>query len=61
MFVVHRESAGKPNMEFRIHESGIHYYDLRNDESDFIGTNAHDPPGAHFDDDEQLSELTLYS
>jgi hypothetical protein len=23
--VVHRESAGKPNMEFRMHESGLHY------------------------------------
>jgi hypothetical protein len=23
-FVVHRESAGKPNMEFRMHESGLH-------------------------------------
>jgi hypothetical protein len=28
-FVVHRESAGKPNMEFRMHESGLHYYDPR--------------------------------
>jgi hypothetical protein len=37
MFVVHRESVGKKNMEFRMHESGIHhYYDPRNDESDFI-------------------------
>jgi hypothetical protein len=29
MFVVHRESEPKPNMEFRMHESGLHYYDLR--------------------------------
>jgi hypothetical protein len=29
MFVVHRESESKPNMEFRIHESGLHYYDPR--------------------------------
>ena len=28
-FVVHREVAGKPNMEFRMHESGLHYYDPR--------------------------------
>jgi hypothetical protein len=26
MFVVHRE-PDKPNMEFRMHESGLHYYD----------------------------------
>ena len=28
--VVHRESANKPNMEFLLHESGLHYYDPRN-------------------------------
>ena len=28
-FVVHRESAGKPNMIFKMHESGLHYYDPR--------------------------------
>jgi hypothetical protein len=27
MFVVHRESESKPNMEFRMYESGLHYYD----------------------------------
>jgi hypothetical protein len=26
MFVVHRESESKPNMEFRMHNSGLHYY-----------------------------------
>jgi hypothetical protein len=30
MFVVHRESANKPNMEFLMHESGLHYYNPRN-------------------------------
>jgi hypothetical protein len=25
MFVVHRESQGKPNMEFRMHKCGLHY------------------------------------
>jgi hypothetical protein len=30
MFVVHRESANKPNMEFLMQESGLHYYDPRN-------------------------------
>jgi hypothetical protein len=29
MFVVHRESESKPNMEFRIHETGLHYYNPR--------------------------------
>jgi hypothetical protein len=29
MFVVHRESESKPNMEFKIHKSGLHYYDPR--------------------------------
>jgi hypothetical protein len=29
MFVVHRKSESKPNMEFRMHESGLHYYDPR--------------------------------
>jgi hypothetical protein len=27
MFVVHRESESKPNMEFKMHKSGLHYYD----------------------------------
>ena len=38
MFVVHRESTNKPNMEFRMHESGLHYYDPRNDEFTFVNT-----------------------
>jgi hypothetical protein len=32
MFVVHRESESKPNMEFRMHESGLHYYDPRKEQ-----------------------------
>jgi hypothetical protein len=31
MFVVHRESKGKPNMEFCMHKCGLHYYDPRNE------------------------------
>jgi hypothetical protein len=27
MFVVHRESDSKPSMEFKMHKSGLHYYD----------------------------------
>ena len=38
MFVVHRESEKKPNMEFRMHESGLHYYDPRNEEFNFVNT-----------------------
>jgi hypothetical protein len=39
MFVVHRESKSKPNMEFRMHESGLHFYDPRNnDEFIFVNT-----------------------
>jgi hypothetical protein len=29
MFVVHRESESKPNMEFKLHQSGLHYYHPR--------------------------------
>jgi hypothetical protein len=29
MFVVYQESESKPNMEFKIHKSGLHYYDPR--------------------------------
>jgi hypothetical protein len=31
MFVVHRESQGKPNMEFCMHKCGLHFYDPRNE------------------------------
>jgi hypothetical protein len=42
MFVVHRE-PDKPNMEFRMHESGLHYYDPRTRKTErmsFINTVA---------------------
>jgi hypothetical protein len=29
MFVVHQESESNPNMEFKMHKSGLRYYDLR--------------------------------
>jgi hypothetical protein len=29
MFIVHRESESKPNMEFKMHKRGLHYYDPR--------------------------------
>jgi hypothetical protein len=31
MFVVHRESQGKPNMEFRMHKCELHCYNPRNE------------------------------
>jgi hypothetical protein len=38
MFVVHRELAGKSNMQFRMHESGLHYFDPRDESFTFIST-----------------------
>jgi len=38
-FVVHRESSGKPNMLFRCHLSGLHYFDPRDEKSfSFVNT-----------------------
>jgi hypothetical protein len=38
MFIVHRQSHGIPNMEFRMHHSGLHFYDPRDTEFAFINT-----------------------
>jgi hypothetical protein len=38
MFVVHHEPENKPNMEFQMHESRLHYYNAHNDEFTFINT-----------------------
>jgi hypothetical protein len=41
MFVVHRELESKPNMEFRMHESGLHYYDPRKEQHlTFVNTDS---------------------
>jgi hypothetical protein len=45
MFVVHRESAGKPNMQFRMHESGLHYFDPRDESFTFVNTVAENMEG----------------
>jgi hypothetical protein len=29
MFIVHPETESKPKMEFKMHKSGLHYYDPR--------------------------------
>jgi hypothetical protein len=38
MFIVHRQASGMTNMEFRMHESGLHYYDPRHEDFTFINT-----------------------
>ena len=38
MFMVQQEAEGKPNMEFRMHKSRLHYYDPRNKHFAFIKT-----------------------
>jgi hypothetical protein len=38
MFVVHREGIGKPNMHFKMHSSGLHYYDPKDNEFTFVNT-----------------------
>ena len=36
MFIVHQEAEDKPNMEFRMHKNGLHYYYRRNKHFAFI-------------------------
>jgi hypothetical protein len=38
MFVVHRKPEGKPDMEFRMHKSGLHYFNPRDSEFIFVNT-----------------------
>ena len=38
MFIVHRESEGKPNMQLRMHEIGLNYFDPRYQEFTFVNT-----------------------
>jgi hypothetical protein len=46
MFVVNRESESKPNIEFNIHKSGLHYYDPRKEHHlTFINTVSENRPG----------------
>jgi hypothetical protein len=46
MFVVHRESQGKPNMESRMHKCGLHYYNPRNEKHlAFINTVSENKEG----------------
>jgi hypothetical protein len=38
MFIVHREHQNKPNMEFKMHESGLHCFDPRDKAFVFLNT-----------------------
>jgi hypothetical protein len=38
IFVVHRETQNKPNMEFKMHKNGLHCFDPR--DKDFVSLNA---------------------
>jgi hypothetical protein len=38
IFVVHREDQNKPNMEFQMHESGLHYFEPGDEAFIFINT-----------------------
>jgi hypothetical protein len=39
-FVVHRESEGKPNILFRMHPCGLHYFDPKDQDFMFVSTVA---------------------
>jgi hypothetical protein len=45
MFVVHRELEGKPDMEFRMHKSRLHYFDPRDSEFIFVNTVSENKAG----------------
>ena len=36
MSIIHRESEGKPNINFIMHDSGMHYFDPRDEEFTFL-------------------------
>ncbi len=38
MFVVHCKPEGKPDMEFQMHKSGLHYFDPRDSKFIFVNT-----------------------
>jgi hypothetical protein len=45
IFVVHREQQNKPNMEFKMHESGLHYFDPRDKAHVFVNTVSRNKEG----------------
>jgi hypothetical protein len=47
MFVVYRESESKPNMEFKMLKSGLHYYDPRKEHHlTFVNTVSENKSGS---------------
>ena len=36
MFIIHRKPEGKPNMQFRMHENILHYFDPRDEAFTFF-------------------------
>ena len=40
IFIFNRESEGKPNMQFRIHDSGMNYFEPRDQEFTFVNTTS---------------------
>jgi hypothetical protein len=58
MFVVHRESQGKPNMKLCMHRCGLHYYDPRNEKHiAFINTVSKNKEGFKIKDAELARTL----
>ena len=45
MLIVHREGTGLPNMEFLMHDSGLHYYKPPEKDLVFINTVSKDKEG----------------
>jgi hypothetical protein len=45
MFVVHRETENKPNMQFRMHKSKLHYFDPSDDSFVFVNTVSENKTG----------------
>ena len=45
MFIVYREGSGLPNMEFLIHDSGLHYYGPPKKDLVFLNTVSKDKEG----------------
>jgi hypothetical protein len=45
MFTKHCNSDGKPNMEFWMHKSGLHYFDPRDSEFTFVNTVSENKAG----------------
>jgi hypothetical protein len=45
MFVVHHDLVGKPDIEFWMHKSGLHYFDPRDSKFTFVNTVSENKAG----------------